>query len=151
MKNITVTTMLTNIFAKQAKEIEVKINDCMSLGNHYLFEATVYLDNHDNVIIKKTFEILAANIECSGDTLTFNQITGMMNKSPIAQHIVPLDLYKTLMNLEFVQGGFSLDDISEFVSEIKTNEFQYDIELNGVDFNARHILVINELTSSMFD
>ena len=59
MKNITVKTMLENIFAKDAKKVSVLVEDCTSMYGHFLYNVTVHLDN---TIIEKKLEILSANI-----------------------------------------------------------------------------------------
>ena len=145
MKNITVKTMLENIFAKDAKKVSVLVEDCTSMYGHFLYNATVHLDNNDNTIIEKKLEILSANIHTNGDIPSFNTIKGIMDKNAIAQHIVSFDLYKKLIDLEFRKGT------KEVLQEKTTNEFHFEITTDVATFVVDNIIVVSELSSQFFE
>ena len=151
MKNKSLELLLNAIYKDQATDsIEIKVSENVSYGNESFFECVVYLDNGDNVLLKKVIEIKV--------------LTGIgegvikLKPNPIKKFVIDTDIVSQIVNSDF--SHFRLDDqvieVEEIKSSIPANTFGCSVKgiLNSEDdFDEDFELTffIHELSSFMID
>lgn len=122
--------IMNEIFKVEASKVTVDVTMNTSYKNGEEYELNVFLDNNDNIIIKKEVKFIVSD----------DNIYQEVNK----RHVVPHDVFKDAINIEFPQNK------TMFCKELTTNKFHYlVVDRHNQHFDETKYINIFETSSVM--
>lgn len=153
MKNSTINLMINEVFKAYASKVEIVLHESVSFTRGEYQQHFVYLDNGDNVIIKKIIEIFISS--------DFNYIAPIkLDKNVLKRHVIGTDIIAKMLDNDFKHFRLEQEviEVNEVPCNVQANLYKCTVKGKYKDSKNHRIseefdlkIVLNEIHSSMME